>query len=180
MTRLECEAHGPSHYRLQVHRDLYLDAEDPDHFEGRFINDARNSKFKVNARFAANYTTETDSITGRTWVRIYATRKIKAGEEIFLNYGKAFSTGIKRNKPTPRTPISSNNSDMWAAPAYIPEDSTITLTTPNSNNHSSPTILTPSPHSNHMIMGHQYPNYTHVLTSPLRQPHYHLYIRTHT
>ena len=68
------------------------------------------------------------------------------------------------------------NSDMWAAPAYIPEDSTITLTTPNSNNHSSPIILTPSPHSNHMIMGHQYPNYTHVLTSPLTLSP----IRTHT
>ena len=109
-------------------------------------------------------------------MRIYATRKIKAGEEVFLNYGKAFQTGIKRNKPTPRTPISSNNSDMWAAPAYIPEDSTMTLTTPNYNNHSSPTILTPSPHSNHMIMGHQYPNYTHVLTSPLTLSP----IRTHT
>ena len=39
---------------VQVHKNLYLDAADEKHFEGRYINDARGSKFKTNARFAAN------------------------------------------------------------------------------------------------------------------------------
>ena len=79
-----------NHYRMQVHKDLFLDGADPVHFEGRFINDARHSKFKVNARFAADYITNTCTNTGLVWVRIYATTKILAGDEIFIDYGKDF------------------------------------------------------------------------------------------
>ena len=45
------------HYRLQVHKNLYLDAEDSDHFEGRYINDTKGSDFSANVRFTANYRT---------------------------------------------------------------------------------------------------------------------------
>jgi len=57
--------------------NLYLDAEDPKHFEGRYINDSRGSDFRTNVRFAANYRTNTCSKTGHKWVRIYASRKIR-------------------------------------------------------------------------------------------------------
>ena len=70
LTKAECGKRRCSHYRLQVHKNLYLDAADKKHFEGRFINDARGSKFKTNARFAANYATNTCSRTGLKWVRI--------------------------------------------------------------------------------------------------------------
>ena len=147
MTRAESIQRGHSHYKLQVHSNLFLDAADPVHFEGRYINDARRTQFKTNARFAANYTTNTCSNTGFKWVRIYATRRIRVGEEIFLNYGKAFWTGFENNnniqatvatrsvtqRPTPpaadpscnnqsppRTPTT--NSSIWAASAYIPGD----------------------------------------------------------
>jgi len=80
------------HYRLQVHRNLYLDAEDPTHFEGRYINDSKGSVFRTNVRFAANYRTDICSEAGHRWVRIYATRKIRAGEELFLDYGKPVRT----------------------------------------------------------------------------------------
>ena len=62
-----------SHYRLQVHKNLYLDVVDPKHFEGHFINDVWYSKYKVNARFTANYnkrtcsTTEYIRIVSSTW-----------------------------------------------------------------------------------------------------------------
>ena len=94
MTRAESGQRAHSHYKLQVHDNLFLDAADPIHFEGRYINDARRTKFKTNARFAANFITNTCSDTGFQWVRIYATKRIRAGEEIFLNYGKAFWDGI--------------------------------------------------------------------------------------
>ena len=108
LTKAESKQHGHSHYRLQVHSNLFLDAKDLKHFEGRYINDATRSKFKVNARFAANYITETDSATGFKWVRIYATRNIKAGEEIFLSYGKEFWDNTTRNAVTRNTTRTTN------------------------------------------------------------------------
>ena len=141
MTRAESGQRAHSHYKLQVHDNLFLDAADSIHFEGRYINDARRTKFKTNARFAANFITNTCSDTGFQWVRIYATKRIRAGEEIFLNYGKAFWDGIEGNdaQTTTRAPIYSHtptspdgdqspprtpsaNRSMWAAPAYIPDN----------------------------------------------------------
>ena len=100
----------------------------PKHFEGRFINDARFSKHKVNARFAAGYTTNMCSATGFHWVRIYATRRIRPGEGIFIGYGNDFWANLALSEPpqisshkmaTTTTPVSSR----WATPAPIPDDS---------------------------------------------------------
>ena len=52
LTKAECDSRPHSHYRMQVHRNLFLDATN---FEDRFINDVRHSKFKTNDRFATNY-----------------------------------------------------------------------------------------------------------------------------
>ena len=90
-----------SHYRLQVHKNLYLDAADPRHFEGRYINDSKGSAFKTNARFASCYRTNICSATGYSWVRVYATRKIRAGEEVFLDYGKDFWLELVTPRTTP-------------------------------------------------------------------------------
>ena len=134
MIKAECKQHGHNHYRLQVHNNLFLDAENPKHFEDRYINDAKRSKFKVNARFTANYTTETDPSTGFKWVCIYATRNIKAGEEIFLNYDKDFWSNITRNAVTRNTAQTPNqntstttesallgsNDNYWEVPSPQP------------------------------------------------------------
>ena len=45
---------------------------------------------KANARFAAGYRTNTCSVTDYQWIRIFATRDIKAGEELYLDYGDEF------------------------------------------------------------------------------------------
>ena len=58
--------------------------------DARFINDARGSRLKVNARFAAGYILNKCSVTGYFWVRIYATKTIKPGDEIFVEYGEDF------------------------------------------------------------------------------------------
>ena len=56
LTKKECDKRRRSQYKIQVHKNLFLDAENPCHFEGRFINDAKDSSaFKTNARFASNY-----------------------------------------------------------------------------------------------------------------------------
>ena len=137
LTRKECDERQHSQYRVQIHKNLFLDAADRKHFEGRFINDARGSRFKTNARFASNYATNRCTTTGFTWVRIYATRKIRAGEEIFIDYGDQFWEGLKQST-TPMaklaassaaSPIAdtSSSSDMWAASAPMPD------LTPDSN-----------------------------------------------
>ena len=183
MTRAESTQRGHSHYKLQVHSNLFLDAADPVHFEGRYINDARHTQFKTNARFAANYTTNTCSNTGFKWVRIYATRRIRAGEEVFLNYGKSFWTGFEndndaqatvatssetqRSTPLAADPICNDqspphtptaHSSMWAASAYIPGD------TP-------PSPLVINDPAQPRIMGHIHPNQLHTMTtSPQLSP----------
>ena len=157
INRAECERRRHSQYRLQVHKNLFLDAVDKKHFEGRFINDARGSRYKTNARFAANYATYTCSLTGLTWVRIYATRKIRAGEEIFIDYGADFWKKLQATKlqaelqvskcanPTSQQSTSSTSSSVWAAPAPSP-DLTPEWTTPTkANSHDRPTAENAEP-----------------------------------
>ena len=45
LTREECDERQRSQYRVQIHKNLFLDAADRKHFEGRYINDARGSRF---------------------------------------------------------------------------------------------------------------------------------------
>ena len=56
ITQAEC-ARRTGGYRMRVHANLYLDAADEAHFEGRFINDGRRAHRRVNVRFATNYKT---------------------------------------------------------------------------------------------------------------------------
>ena len=95
MNKEECDRRKHSNYRIQIHQNLFLDAANPQHFEGRYINDARGSKFKVNARFAAGYILNKCSTTGLYWVRVYATKTIKPGDEIFADHGEDFWSKTK-------------------------------------------------------------------------------------
>ena len=78
------------HYRIKIHNNLYLDAENTHHFEGRYINDGVRAGGQANVRFAAGYGTNTCSVTGLQWIRILATRDIKQGEELYLDYGSDY------------------------------------------------------------------------------------------
>ena len=131
-----------SHYIVEVHKNLYLDAADPKHFEGRHANDGKRSRLQVNARFAASYRTNICSITGFRWIYIYATRNIKADSEILLDYGKDFWENIEvhgssspfstsdqsATQNTSKAPAStqlescssSSSETIWAEPAMVP------------------------------------------------------------
>ena len=85
----EC-ARRSSNYRLKIHQNLYLDAESPAHFEGRHINDGQRSRKQCNVRFASDYNTNRCATTGFQWIKIFATRNIKDGSELYLNYGDDF------------------------------------------------------------------------------------------
>ena len=74
------------HYRIKISNNLYLDAENSHHFEDRYINDGVRAGKHANVRFAAGYNTNTCSVTGFQWIRIFATRDIKKGEELYLDY----------------------------------------------------------------------------------------------
>ena len=190
LTCAENDERGHSHYRLQVHKNLFLDAANPKHFEGRFINDSRKTKYKVNARFAADYRTNTCSKTGHIWVKIFATKKIKAGEEVFLSYGANFWRDWK-NASTTTTPDpilkNINNTDsmpapplddskenaadssntLWAPPAVIPP-SLLLSPQPPSTSTSTQHEIRPK-----LILGHSKhtstPTHTH--TYPLHPSH---------
>ena len=54
------------------------------------INDGVSAGKKANVRFAAGYRTNKCSITGHEWIRIFAIRDIKAGEELYLDYGDEY------------------------------------------------------------------------------------------
>ena len=198
LSQAECERRQQSHYRLQVHRNLFLDAADKRHFEGRYINDARKTKFKVNARFASSYKTNTCSATGYVWVRIYATRPIKAGEEIFLNYGAAFwrdmqlgavqtpNPSLANNIPSTTNSATSQASSIWAASAYIPGDTpehdddqcNMAMTTQQHNSETSPiTIIwpdqTPAP-SSPALLGHFTHTNQQYIQDTAHPPHHQL------
>ena len=102
ITRAENETRT-SHYRIKISGNLFLDAEKPHHFEGRLINDGRRAGKGVNVRFSAGYRLNTCSTTDFKWIRIFATRNIKAGEELYLDYGSEFwvDSANKNNAPTP-------------------------------------------------------------------------------
>jgi len=145
LNRKECDKRSKSQYRVQVHKNLFLDAADVKHFEGRYINDPRGSKHKANARFAGNYATNICSVTGYTWIRIYATRKIRAGEEILIDYGDDFWKIISAQamasaaaNPTTNSTAkwdSTSTSSMWAAPAPIPDSTSEQFSIPENSDH---------------------------------------------
>ena len=106
----------------------------------------------MQARFAANYRSNICATTGFHWIYIFATRDIKAGSELFLDYGNDFWMGIQaRGSPMPSRPTNqsaaqstrkmttpttltdtqteprSPNETNWAEPAVIPAS----LVTPN-------------------------------------------------
>ena len=96
------------HYRIQISKNVFLDAEKLHHFEGRFINDGKRAGRGVNVRFAAGYQLNTCSITNLKWIRIFATRDIRAGEELFLDYGPEFWDDLGPANPAKQTQLTSH------------------------------------------------------------------------
>ena len=131
MTKDECDRRKHSQYRMQVHQNLFLDTDNPKHFEGRFINDARGSRY---ARFATGYTTNICSDTDYFWVRIYVTKKIKAGDEIFIDYGEDFWSKAQVEALSDPSLLKSvttlTPSSLWSAPRQS-RTSLVNLVTPN-------------------------------------------------
>ena len=138
--------------------------------KGHYINDARNSKYSTNARFAADYSTNTCSKTGFKWVRIFATKDIKAGQEIFLDYGEDFWEGIKTD---PCQAHSANNvtgkvsKELWVIPA--PQNPS--LTTPGLSTPTSSKQHHRSPASPKLFNITPPPSLTSLTLSPIKSPH---------
>ena len=91
------------HYRIKISSNLYLDAEQRHHFEGRYINDGKRAGRRINVRFAAGYRTNTCSVTNLRWIRIFATRDMKAGAELYLDYGGDYWQDVDANTPPQST-----------------------------------------------------------------------------
>ena len=177
MNRAENEARS-SHYRIQISSNVYLDAEDSQHFEGRLINDGKRAGKGVNVRFSAGYRLNTCSDTNFKWIRIFATRNIRAGEELYLDYGEEFwlNHPAINAATTPMKPTPNSSSPMSLSPILCtnsqrtpPPMSGILILKPPSP--WSPTISPPRIHGHHNPHPHsQQPNHIHTLTLNLNDP----------
>lgn len=92
-------AHSTSPYLFQVNKNLVLDAQDPTHANGRYINDGAVAGREVNARFGAARFAVTCKETGRPYVSVRATRTIPAGTEVLASYGRGYwgKSGFNRD-----------------------------------------------------------------------------------
>ena len=83
-----------SKYILQISQNVYLDAQSPHEFEGRVVNCARKAKLQANVRYAAGYRYECCPGCGRAWVKVKATKPIRAKSnhfvELLADYGVSF------------------------------------------------------------------------------------------
>ena len=79
-----------SAYVLEVHSNCFLDAAAPDNMEGRFINDGPHSGRQPNCAFSSAYVTNPVDGSSRRWVKVFATRRIRPGEELLTSYGPEY------------------------------------------------------------------------------------------
>ena len=86
----EQAAQSESAYLFRVNRNTILDAADPSHAVGRYINDGPMAGLVANAAFGSGRYAHVCRKTGQPYVSIRATRPIKAGQEIYVSYGRAY------------------------------------------------------------------------------------------
>ena len=83
-----------SQYILRINKDLFLDAEEEGHLEGRKLNCARKAGRKANARFRSTFTVNYCKVTGVAWIPFYAVGDIVASvespEEMMVDYGELY------------------------------------------------------------------------------------------
>ena len=79
-----------SAYKFQVHKNLILDVQGVDEFSGRYVNDGPKAGKTVNARFGSKRTTSACPVTGKQWVSIFATKPLRPGDEILVDYGTSY------------------------------------------------------------------------------------------
>ena len=90
-----------SKYLVQISKNVFLDAQDDTFGLGKYINCGRRSKKKVNSRFGSKTTYNFDAVTGIKWISVISTKKIKKGDEVFINYGDTYwDTGTAVMKVT--------------------------------------------------------------------------------
>ena len=83
-------AASESAYLFRVNKNLFLDAQDPQHENGRYINDGAIAGREVNAKFGAARYAAVCKKTGRRYISVRATKTIPAGAEVLASYGRGY------------------------------------------------------------------------------------------
>ena len=83
-------AQSKSEYKLQVNKDLCIDAKQKGHLEARYIKDARKAGKEPNVRFGASLKARYCKKTGVAWVPVFAIGDIVAPVEMWADYGSEF------------------------------------------------------------------------------------------
>ena len=93
-------------YIVEVNSKLWLDADGPGHMAGRYINDGVISNRVINARLGSSRVAYICRATGRSWIPVIATRLIRPGDEILIDYGPLCTWSFPE---APASSLSSNS-----------------------------------------------------------------------
>ena len=63
-TAAEVRARSASDYLMEVNKDLFLDANEPHHWEGRYVNDGVIAGLRINGRFGSALVCNVCPVTG--------------------------------------------------------------------------------------------------------------------
>ena len=146
-----------SSYIVEVHNQLYLDADGPGHMAGRYMNDGPMAGIRANARLGSSRRVYKCKKTGRLWIPVIALRNINPGEEIIINYGSkvtwSWSTDKEDHDPTSRPEQNKdddkNDQENKDGEPPSSSDSKTNQPRPNTDNHppNNQHSLTPDPDS---------------------------------
>ena len=79
---------GEGNYSLQISKNQFLDSADPLNFVGRYINDARGSRYNNNVRFGNGYNPRRKD--DRFVIPVFTTKRIMPNTELLASYGRNY------------------------------------------------------------------------------------------
>lgn len=108
---------GIGAYTLQVCASLFLDAESPSHFPGRFVNNSEGTHLPPNCRFGSGRSVYWHKEHERWYVNIFAIGDHRKGTEMLIDYRtqKCMETPLPLpfHKAMTRHPVIMDGSEWW-------------------------------------------------------------------
>ena len=87
-----------SKYIVQISKNVFLDARQPEYGFGKFINCGRKSKKTINARLGAGSTYTYHEQLDMKWISVFSTSNINASVynpvEVFIDYGTEYWSNL--------------------------------------------------------------------------------------
>lgn len=134
-----------SKFLLQISKNpcVIIDAKGSEEWEAKWMNDLERAGLVNNAKFSASNIACKCAKTGRVYINVFATKKIRANvDEVGVPYGEFFPWEDIPQKPMQSTPAENSPSDA-------DEDTDSSFSTPKSQKQTPEKVVTsPSPSGN--------------------------------